>query len=143
MKAMRYAVCAVLALGLIGCAPGPESDLSWLADIDTDNSAPVPCYETVTLAAEPPREERIKTPCPDQITPELVKSLQRALAARGIYDGPVTGVYGKQTAAAVETYQAARGLPSSVLSLASARELGLIAYPRPDSLTAPSPEPVE
>lgn len=133
---MRYGFFVGILIGLAGCMPGAGSDLSWLDEVDTGNTGPVPCYETVMLPSEaadaPPREERIKTLCPDQITPALVKNLQRALTARQIYDGPVNGVFGPLTKAAVETYQTSQGLPTPVLTLDTARELGLIAYPRPE-----------
>jgi len=71
-----------------------------------------------------------ETPCPADMTPELVATLQRALAARGLYDGPITGRTGAATRDAVRAYQAQTGLDSPVLSLAAARTLGLIAVPR-------------
>jgi len=70
-----------------------------------------------------------ETPCPDAVTPELVASLQRALAARSLYDGPVSGRIDTATSAAVQRYQAGTGLDSPILSLAAARGLGLIATP--------------
>jgi hypothetical protein len=78
---------------------------------------------------------RTDTLCDDQMTPELVASLQRALAVRGYYRGPVTGSYDAATEAAVKSYQNRQGLPSTVLSLATARDLGLVAVLR----DAPSP----
>jgi len=80
------------------------------------------------------REVRIKTPCPSEMTPEFVASLQRALKVRGQFDGAVTGRYDAETAAAVERYQTDRGLPSAILSVDTARELGLIAYSRKEIL---------
>ncbi len=77
---------------------------------------------------------RIETPCPAAMTPEFNATLQRALAARGLYAGAVTGVFDAETRAAVERYQTARGVPSGVLSVATARELGLITYPREEIL---------
>jgi len=71
-----------------------------------------------------------ETPCPATMTPELVATLQRALAARGLYDGPITGRTGAATSEGVRRYQAQTGLDSPVLSLAAARTLGLIAVPR-------------
>jgi hypothetical protein len=70
-----------------------------------------------------------ETPCPDDLTPDLVATLQRALAVRGLYDGVVNGQVDVATRAAVQRYQAQGGLDSPVLSLDSARGLGLIATP--------------
>ena len=77
---------------------------------------------------------RIETPCPAVMTPEFIATLQRALAARGLYANAVTGVYDAETRAAVERYQTGRGVPSGVLSVATARELGLVSYSREDIL---------
>lgn len=138
---MRYALLAILIPVLGGCGPDAVADLSWIEETAADPSGPTLCYESISLpggeAGAAPRDERIETPCPDQMTPEVVQSLQRALTARGLYGGPVTGVYGKLTSAAVESYQTPRGLPSSVLSLRTARELGLIAYQPTGSETDP------
>ncbi|MDX5401877.1 MAG: peptidoglycan-binding protein [Rhodobacterales bacterium] len=71
-----------------------------------------------------------ETPCPDAVTPELIATLQRALAARDLYAGPVTGQIDPATSAGVRRYQAQTGLDSPILSLAAARSLGLIATPR-------------
>jgi hypothetical protein len=70
-----------------------------------------------------------ETPCPDAMTPDILASLQRALAVRGLYTGPINGQADAATSAAVQRYQAETGLDSPVLSLASARSLGLIATP--------------
>ncbi len=43
--------------------------------------------------------------------PERVRAVQAALAAAGKYDGPVDGVYGKRTSAAILAYELAAGLP--------------------------------
>ncbi len=66
--------------------------------------------------------------CDDQLGPELVTTLQRALAARGLYDGPVTGVLDAPTRAAIRAYQRPRGLFSATLSLRAAREMGLVPW---------------
>ena len=56
---------------------------------------------------------------------------QRALLARGLYKGPVTGTLTPRTRAAIQGLQRQNGGPdSSVLSLATARSLGLIAVER-------------
>lgn len=77
------------------------------------------------------REKLIfETPCPDAVTPELISTLQRALEARGLYRGPINGVMDMPTKRALRRYQSARGLPSGLLSIQSARGLGLLATPR-------------
>lgn len=75
---------------------------------------------------------RFATPCP-AATPEAEAAfwsvLQRALKVRGYFAGPVTGVNDAATGRAIRGYQSARGLDSSTLSLAAARQLGLAPYP--------------
>ncbi|MCB1388811.1 MAG: peptidoglycan-binding protein [Rhodobacteraceae bacterium] len=78
-----------------------------------------------------PAEDRLfAVPCPDQIDADLVASLQRALTARGLYAGPVTGSMDAATSEAVRRYQAPLGLDSGILSLDAAQQMGLIAIPR-------------
>ena len=76
---------------------------------------------------EPRRDSWIETPCPAQITPDFLASLQRALAARGYYRGAPTGRMDRSTRIALRRYQKEAGLDSSTLSLATARQLGLVA----------------
>lgn len=79
------------------------------------------------------RERRdlwFQTPCPETMNADLIAALQRALKARGIHRGPVTGRVDHATRSAIRRYQAPQGLDSATLSLAAARQLGLIAYPR-------------
>lgn len=71
-----------------------------------------------------------ETPCPEQLTKEFVSSLQRALAARDLYRGGITGQMDDATRSAVRAYQRDPGPDSGVLSLETARGLGLIAVPR-------------
>lgn len=70
-----------------------------------------------------------ETPCPAAMTPELIATLQRALSARDLYAGPITGQIDTATSTAVRLYQSETGLDSPILSLAAARALGLIATP--------------
>lgn len=67
-----------------------------------------------------------RAPCAAEQTVQFIASLQRALKARGLYLLPVTGVMDADTAEAIRRFQAERGLDSPVLSLAAARELGLV-----------------
>ena len=77
-----------------------------------------------------------RTPCTEEMTPEMLSALQRALAARGLYGGAVTGEMDRGTQRAVRRYQQPLGLDSSVLSLAAARKLGLSVVERPVDPTA-------
>lgn len=74
------------------------------------------------------REIWFETPCDTMMDVEFVTTLQRALKARGLYHGPVTGEVNNATQRAVRRYQAEQGLDSAILSMAAARQLGLIAY---------------
>lgn len=86
-------------------------------------------FRTVTRQeiVQPRRDTWIETPCPAQMTPEFIASLQRALAARGQYRGPVNGHIDRASRLAIRRYQKETGQDSSTLSLETARRLGLIA----------------
>lgn len=68
-----------------------------------------------------------RAPCPSEMTVEFIATLQRALKARGMYLQPLTGVIDAPTATAIRRFQADRGLDSPQLSLAAAKELGIIS----------------
>ncbi|WP_138936041.1 peptidoglycan-binding domain-containing protein [Roseovarius arcticus] len=68
-----------------------------------------------------------ETPCPADLTPDFVASLQRALSARTIYRGAINGQMDGRTRAAVRKFQRPEGLDSGILSLAAAQRLGLVA----------------
>ncbi len=74
-----------------------------------------------------------ETPCAEALTPEFNATLQRALAVRGYYLGGVNGEMDSETRAAIQAFQRVDGLDSGVLSLATARKLGLIAVERTPS----------
>lgn len=67
-----------------------------------------------------------ETPCPPRWTPSFIASVQRALSARGLYRGAVSGNLNDETRAAIRTFQVGRGLNSGILSTESARALGLV-----------------
>jgi hypothetical protein len=73
------------------------------------------------------RDVWVRTPCPAEQTPTFIASLQRALKARGFYLEPVTGVLDGATSAAIRRFQAQWGLDSPVLTLETARMLGIVA----------------
>ncbi|MCF6234511.1 MAG: peptidoglycan-binding protein [Rhodobacteraceae bacterium] len=86
-------------------------------------------YKTETLQEiiRERRETWFLVPCEDILTPEFVSSVQRALTARGIYRGGISGEMNPATRAAVRRFQKPQGLDSGILSLAAARKLGLVA----------------
>jgi hypothetical protein len=85
--------------------------------------------ETQQRIVEERRELWFEVPCElQQADAEFISTLQRALAARGLYQGPVTGEMNRRTERAVRDFQAPQGLDSAVLSLAAARQLGLALW---------------
>lgn len=75
----------------------------------------------------------VETICPPAYTPEFVASLQRALAVRGFYQGPVSGILDTATSSAVRRFQGQNGPEIGLLTIRTARALGLVALDR-DSL---------
>ena len=69
----------------------------------------------------------LQTPCPGDMGPDFIATVQRALKARGLYLLPLTGVMDAPTRAAIRRFQSLRGLDSETLTLAAAQELGIIA----------------
>lgn len=94
--------------------------------------ATLPVYrsENRQRIVTPRRDRWFETPCPPVFTIEFVSSLQRALQARGLYSGAITGNMDAATRRAVLNIQTADGLPSDVLSIDTARELGLVVAQR-------------
>ncbi len=84
--------------------------------------------ETQQRIVEERRELWFETPCAAETDPAFIASLQRALAARGLYRGAPTGVMDRRTRRAIRDYQAPQGLDSAVLSLAAAQQLGLALW---------------
>ncbi|WP_428539236.1 peptidoglycan-binding domain-containing protein [Profundibacter sp.] len=96
------------------------------------NADPDTCW-TGQTAPQNDGDIWFETPCPDALDTNFIAMLQRALKARGLYDGEIDGTLGTGTRKAIRMYQAAHGLDSDILALDAARQLGLIAYPRPDN----------
>lgn len=86
---------------------------------------------TRTRIVQERRETWFEVPCPSTMTAEFVASLQRALKVRRLYSGPINGQMDAPTRRAVRRYQKPQGLDSGILSLAAARQLGLVAVERP------------
>ncbi|GHG90737.1 peptidoglycan-binding domain-containing protein [Pseudodonghicola xiamenensis] len=100
------------------------------AKIDKDGTVLRPAvYKTATTQkiVRERAEMWFERPCDEVMTEDFVSSLQRALAARHLYRGPVTGRMDTRTEAAIRRYQKPQGLDTGILSLVSARKLGLVA----------------
>jgi hypothetical protein len=64
--------------------------------------------------------------CETNMTPGLVQRVQRALQSQGFDPGPIDGVIGRRTVAALNRFQQARGLPvDSYLNIQSVQALGI------------------
>jgi hypothetical protein len=95
-------------------------------------------FDTDAAGMRHPREEVLRpaedrlfaVPCPEQMASDFSASLQRALAARGLYVGAITGTVDAATAEAIRLFQAPQGLDSGVLSLQAAQQLGLVPVAR-------------
>lgn len=100
-----------------------------ITDEGTLLSPPLYRNETAQRIVSERREIWFETPCELDLTPDFVASLQRALAARGTYTGPITGEMDARTRRAVRAFQAPQGLDSGILSMAAARSMGLVVDP--------------
>ena len=72
----------------------------------------------------------LKTTCAADTDDKFVASVQRALKARGLYSGRITGLMDQKTRRSVRKFQQKLGLDSGTLSLMAARKLGLVAVER-------------
>jgi peptidoglycan hydrolase-like protein with peptidoglycan-binding domain len=57
---------------------------------------------------------KVQVPVVSRPKPQITSDIQRELARRKFYDGPVDGVYGAKTDAAIREFEHAAGLKSSV-----------------------------
>jgi len=116
------------------------------AEILADGTVSRPAaYKTETRQqiVKPREATWFETPCEEELTEEFNASLQRALKARGHYRGPVTGRMDSRTRAAIRAYQKPQGLDSGVISLAAARQMGLVLAETPDVEREITPSPLE
>lgn len=104
------------------------------AVVRSDGSVETPAaFRTVTRQRilRERREVEFETPCASLMTPEFIASVQRALLARGYLRGPINATLDRRTSAAIERFQTDQGdVHTSVLTLRTARTLGLVALPR-------------
>ena len=100
-------------------------------ELDADGQVRAPAVyrvEQVRRIVQEREEIWFEAACADDLTPEVTATLQRALAARGHYDGPIDGILNTATRRGVRAFQRPLGLDSAVLSLRAARILGLVSY---------------
>ena len=83
---------------------------------------PIYRNEVTTRIITPAKRDWVQVLCDKDVTPEYVMQMQKALQARNLYAGPIDGIIGTLTRRAIRKFQ---GGKSELLSVASARELGL------------------
>lgn len=88
--------------------------------------------ETRTFRAASTDISRFETICPPVYTRNFVLSLQRALRARGAFDGTINGQLDSATSSAIQTFQA-DSVNSPLLTIATARALGLVVADTPNN----------
>ena len=63
--------------------------------------------------------------CKTNTTPDIVRDMQRALETAGHSPGPIDGIVGRETLAALRGYQTEKGLPEGGVTLATLQSLGV------------------
>jgi hypothetical protein len=134
----RLLTIPILALALAACVAEPPAQPPFASLVPGTGDGPPDAPEKACwspTATQDPAGQRLwlQTVCPDLLTKDKVSTLQRALAARGFFEGEATGILGDKTKAAVRAFQASRGLDSADLSLATAQYLGILEV-SPDRL---------
>ncbi|HWU62309.1 MAG TPA: peptidoglycan-binding protein [Ensifer sp.] len=87
----------------------PGSDTATTYRVERDATAPA----DATAAAPKPVDGVVVHDDPAPAANPLVADIQSNLVRRGLYDGPVDGVMGQKTEAAIMFYQETRGLPQT------------------------------
>ncbi|MEM7469872.1 MAG: peptidoglycan-binding protein [Pseudomonadota bacterium] len=88
--------------------------------------------KTQDIVTTPGPTQYFERVCEAALTPAFIGALQRALIARQLLEADVSQTLDTPTQAAIQDYQTAKGLPSAILSLAVARQFGLVEVNRPD-----------
>ncbi len=94
----------------------------------TVRKVPIPAkYQTITKRVKVSDATLKWTPilCKTNFSVDLIKKLQRALAKRGFNPGPIDGVYGWRTKAAVNKFQKANSLSTGALTIETLNALGV------------------
>ncbi|KAB6717475.1 hypothetical protein C8029_02745 [Roseobacter sp. TSBP12] len=101
--------------------------------IEANGTVSYPAVYRTETRQEIVRERKelwFETLCQEELTPEFIASLQRALSVRGYHAGAANGRMDFATKRAIHAYQSDQGVDSDILSLAAARQLGLKEVPR-------------
>ncbi len=83
--------------------PGYYNPAPFYDPYAVQNAYPPPIAESSTAALTPP--------CPGLVAGDVVGNVQRVLRYRGFYRGPIDGLSGPTTRAAIRAYDASVGLP--------------------------------
>ena len=113
------------------------------AQTDADGMVTEPAIyrnQEVDRIVSPEQRENFETLCPPDFTPAFISSLQRALAARNAYSGPISGIYDTHTGEAVRLFQNQTGPNSQIIARETAQTLGLVALSA-DQIDTASPRP--
>ena len=84
-------------------------------------------YRTITKRemVSPSKVEWKRVVCQSSITSSTIRALQTALKNEGHYTGPIDGIVGAQTRAAVKAYQIKKGLSTGGITHAVIKSLGV------------------
>ena len=94
----------------------------------TVRKIPIPAkYQTLTKRVKVSDATLKWTPilCKTNFRVDLIRNLQKALAKRGFNPGPIDGVYGWRTKAAVNKFQKAKSLSTGALTIETLNALGV------------------
>jgi peptidoglycan hydrolase-like protein with peptidoglycan-binding domain len=92
--------------------------------------------EPVAVKSDP---IKVETPAPTRPVADVISDIQRELARRGFYDGPIDGVHGAKTGSAIREFEQAAGLKASAEP--NAALLKAIARSNVKAAKAPPPTP--
>ncbi len=94
---------------------------------EVKRSAIPEAYRTITKRemVAPSKVEWKRVVCQSSITSSTIRSLQTALQKEGHYKGPIDGIVGAQTRAAVKAYQTKKGLSTGGITHAVIKSLGV------------------
>lgn len=96
-----------------------------------ERKIPIPAeYQTVTKTEQVTdgRMEWRQILCETNVSPDFIKRFQTALLNAGHNPGPIDGVFGPETEAAMKSYQTKKGLASGALTYETVKSLGVSSW---------------